>query len=376
MGTGFDNWYPGFMDHANNFHNVASFLTETGLYRYATPHFYTIADFPPRTRDLRPESLYSSPWKGGWWRLRDAVDYMLTASISVLDFAAKYRRDILYNRYQAGRDIIAQYTNGPPYAYFVPQEQRDPVAAAEMLRRLAYNGIEVHQLSAAVTHDGIAHPAGTWVIAMDQPFANFVRQLFDVQDYPDLRQYPEGPPDQPYDVAGWTLPYQMGVRVIEAASPLSDGVRGAMRSPGEGAGGAGAGMLPWDAEVEDAAPFDSPPGVGFDSHPVAAAIVPPPGSDAGGGALFVDPAQNNAFKALNQAWAGGALVRFAPGAPGEEDAAGTSGHYAITGLSRNARSALVSRLRIRASQRGSSNAGVRLARPRIGLYRPWSPFHG
>ncbi len=31
MGTGFDNWYPGFMDHANNFHNVAAFLTETGL---------------------------------------------------------------------------------------------------------------------------------------------------------------------------------------------------------------------------------------------------------------------------------------------------------------------------------------------------------
>ena len=50
MGTGFDNWYPGFMDHANNFHNVASFLTETGLYRYAMPGFYTIQDFPPRTR--------------------------------------------------------------------------------------------------------------------------------------------------------------------------------------------------------------------------------------------------------------------------------------------------------------------------------------
>ena len=373
MGTGFDNWYPGFMDHANNFHNVASFLTETGLYRYATPHFYTIQDFPPRTRDLRPESLYSSPWEGGWWRLRDAVDYMLTASISVLDFAAKYRRDILYNRYQAGRDIIAQYTNGPPYAYFVPQDRRDPVAAVEMLRRLAYNGIEVHQLGEAVTFEGITHPVGTWVIAMDQPFANFVRQLFAVQDYPDLRQYPEGPPDQPYDVAGWTLPYLMGVRVIEAASPLGDEVRGAMTTLGGGAGPAGARMLTWDADVDDAAPFDSPPGVGFDSNPVAAAIVPPPGSDAGGGALFADPAQNNAFKAINQAWVEGGQVRFVSGAPGEEGAAGTSGHYAITGLSGNARSALVSRLHIRAPERGGNNDGVRLARPRIGLYRPWNP---
>ena len=228
MGTGFDNWYPGFIDHANNFHNVASFLTETGLYRYATPHFYTIQDFPARTRDLRPQSLYSSPWEGGWWRLRDAVDYMLTASVSVLDFAAKYRRDVLYNRYQAGRDVIAEYTEGPPYAYFVPADQDDPVAAVEMLRRLAFNGIEVHQLDEAVTFEGVSHPAGTWVIVMDQPFANFVRQLFAVQDYPDLRQYPEGPPDQPYDVAGWTLPYLMGVRVVEAASPLGDEVRGAM----------------------------------------------------------------------------------------------------------------------------------------------------
>ena len=391
MGTGFDNWYPGFMDHANNFHNVASFLTETGLYRYATPHFYTIQDFPARTRDLRPQSLYSSPWEGGWWRLRDAVDYMLTASVSVLDIAAKYRRDILYNRYQAGRDVIAQYTDAPPYAYFVPAEQRDPVAPVEMLRRLAFNGIEIHQLSEAVTFEGISHPAGTWVVAMDQPFANFVRQLFAEQDYPDLRQYPEGPPDQPYDVAGWTLQYLMGVRVVEASSPLGADVRDAMTALGvgeEGEGdvgraaglaipaGAGAAMLRWDAEVDDAAPFDSPPGVGFDSHPVAAAIVPPAGSDAGGGALVVDPAQNNAFKAINQAWAAGGEVRFVPGAAGEEGEAGTSGNYAITGLSGSTRSALVSQLHIQAPSRtgaaGRGDGGVRLSQPRVGLYRPWN----
>ena len=366
MGTGFDNWYPGFMDHANNFHNVASFLTETGLYRYATPGFYTLQDFPPRTRDLRPQSLYSSPWEGGWWRLRDAVDYMLTASVSVLDFAAKYRRDLLYNRYQAGRDIIAQYTDGPPYAYFVPQEQDDPVAAVEMLRRLAYNGIEVHQLSEPVTHDGIAHPAGTWVIAMDQPFANFVRQLFAVQDYPDLRQYPEGPPDQPYDVAGWTLPYMMGVRVVEAASPLGDDMRGVMTALGTGGA-----MLGWDADVDDAAPFDSPAGVGFDSHPVAAAIVPPAGTDGGGSGLAVDPAQNNTFKALNRAWSAGAQVSFVPGSAGENGNAGATGHYLITGLSGTARSALVTDLGLRTERAGAT--GTRFSQPRIGLYRPWNP---
>ncbi|WP_419161087.1 M14 family metallopeptidase [Candidatus Palauibacter sp.] len=362
MGTGFDNWYPGFMDHAHNFHNVVSFLTETALYRYATPGFYTIGDFPASERDLRPESLYSSPWEGGWWRLRDAVDYMLTASISVLDVAAKYKTDLLYNRYQAGRDIIAQYEEGPPYAYFVPQEQRDPVAAVELLRRLAFNGIEIDQLARAVNHQGLDHPAGTWVIRMDQEFANFVRQLFVLQEYPDLREYPEGPPDQPYDVSGWTLPVQMGVRVIEAASPLGAEVRDALEPlSGE--------ALAWDAAVEDAAPFDAPIGVGFDSHPVAAAIVPPAGRVTGGGsALVVDPAQNNAFKAVNRAWATGARVSWVPGRTGADGEPGTGGRYAISGLPGEAQ--IVRDLGLQAT-RGSG--GENLRPPRIGLYRPWSP---
>ena len=77
-------------------------------------------------------------------------------------------------------------------------------------------GIEVHQLTEPIEFEGVTHAEGTWVIPMDQPFANFVRQLFDTQEYPDLRQYPQGPPDQPYDLAGWTLPYQMDVRVVAA----------------------------------------------------------------------------------------------------------------------------------------------------------------
>ena len=92
-------------------------------------------------RDLRSESLYPSPWPPGWWRLKDAVDYMLTASMSVLDYAAKYKEELLYNRYQAGRDQIRRYEQNPPYAYVIPQQQRDPVAPVELLRRLAFNGV-------------------------------------------------------------------------------------------------------------------------------------------------------------------------------------------------------------------------------------------
>ena len=133
----FDAWYPGYIDYLPMLQNIAAFWTETALYRYATPHFYTVNDFPQSARDLRPSILYSSPWKGGWWRLEDAVDYMCAASYYALDYAAKYKEDLLYNRYQAGRNTIRKYEEDPPYAYFIPQEQRDPVAPVELLRRLA-----------------------------------------------------------------------------------------------------------------------------------------------------------------------------------------------------------------------------------------------
>ena len=70
MGTGFDAWYPGYIDYMPMLQNIASFWTETALYRYATPHFYTIDEFPKEFRDLRPQSLYPTPWPGGWWRLK------------------------------------------------------------------------------------------------------------------------------------------------------------------------------------------------------------------------------------------------------------------------------------------------------------------
>jgi hypothetical protein len=353
MGTGFDAWYPGYVDYMPLLQNQAAFWTETALYRYATPHFYTLQDFPADRRDLRAESLYPSPWQGGWWRLGDAVEYMRVASIAVLDYAAKYGEDLLYNRYQSGRDQAAHYAASPPYAYFVPREQRDPVAPVELLRRLAFNGLRVHQLTADVTHEGLTHPAGTWVLPMDQEFAELARQVLEVQTYPDLREYPEGPPEQPYDAAGWTLPYQMDVRVVAATQPLDDAVRAAMEPLTTDA-------VPWDTDVDDASPFDRVDGVGFDVHPVAAAIRPPLGTVSGsGGALVLDPSQNNTFRALNDAWSAGATVRFA------------AGRYVVSDLSGQTRDRMVSDYALRATA-GSAD-GIVLPRPRLGLYRPWSP---
>ena len=188
MGTGFDAWYPGYIDFLPMFQNRVAFWTETALYRYATPRFYTVDDFPKEARDLVTETLYPSPWKGGWWRLRDAVDYMRVASLSVLEYAAKYKDRLLFNRYQSGINTILTYRSEPPFAYFIPRKQRDPVAAVEMLKRLAFNGIRIFELSSRISFEGLAHPAGSWLVPMDQEFSELVRELFQEQTYPDLRE--------------------------------------------------------------------------------------------------------------------------------------------------------------------------------------------
>ena len=361
MGTAFDAWYPGYVDYAPNFKNIAAFWTETALYQYATPHEYTIEDFPQNMRDLRPHSLYSSPWPPGMWRLRDAVDYMETASLSVLEFAAKYKESVLFDRYQAGRDQIARGTKSAPYAYVVPQDQRDPVAAVELLRRLAFGGVRVSQLTSSATIGAETFPAGTWVIPTDQEFAAMAREVLDVQKYPDLRQYPNGPPERPYDMAGWTLPLQMGVRVVTATAPLAADVRAKMKSLGP-MPDPNVRPTPYDSSTaKDAAPFDSVPGVGFNTNPAAAAIVPPPGTITGSGPILaVDPAENNAFRAINRAWQQGATVQM------------TGGRYAIGGLPERAQQDLVASLALRA-ERISAPADARpVKHARIGVYQPWS----
>src|SRR6266404_7475999 len=184
----FDDWYPGFIDHVNSFRNTVSFLTETALYRYATPHFYTIDEFPRDKQDLRTEVFYASPWRGGWWRLSDAVNYMIAASMAVLDTAAKNREDLLFNRYQAGRDVIQRFTKDPPYAYVIPREQRDLPTAATLVEKLLINGVEVHHATSEFKANGSMYKNGAWVVLMDQPFASLVKELFEVQKYPDMRQ--------------------------------------------------------------------------------------------------------------------------------------------------------------------------------------------
>ncbi len=243
----FDNWYAGFTDWAHVFRGEISFFTETALYEYATPHFYTVSDFPKNFQDLRALSMYSTPWEGGWWHLKDAVDYMVGGSMSVLDLAAKNRETLLYNRYQSARDNMNHFKKEPPFAYVIRGKQADTPEAALLAQKMIDNGLDVYASQAGFAANGVSYPEGSWVIPMDQPFSSLAKELFERQKYPDaLENGTSKSVDLPYDVTGWTLPLQMGVSVDAVTDPLTAEQRAkitkidAVKLPAAGVDGAGA----------------------------------------------------------------------------------------------------------------------------------------
>src|ERR1700728_1494412 len=217
----FDNWYAGFTDWAGVFRNEISFFTETGLYAYATPRFYTVNEFPKNEQDLRALTMYTTPWEGGWWHLKDAVYYMVAGSMSALDLAAKNRETLLYNRYQAARDNIQHFRKEPPFAYVISDKQADTPEAGLLAQKMIDNGLDVYATKDGFKGNGVTYPAGSWVIPMDQPFSALAKELFERQRYPDaLENGTAKAVDLPYDVTGWTLPLQMGVNVDTVSDPL------------------------------------------------------------------------------------------------------------------------------------------------------------
>jgi hypothetical protein len=335
--VGFDNWYPGFLDFTHIFRNSIAFFTETALYRYATPRFYTVDEFPADQRDLRSGVFYSSPWKGGWWRLSDAVNYMEGASMAVLDLAAKYREELLFNRYQAARDNMERFRREPPYAYVIPRDQRDLGEAATLVQKLMTNGIEIHETTKAFAANGRDYPAGTWVILMDQPFSALVKELLEPQRYPEIRESPNGPPIRPYDVSGWTLPMQMDVQTAPVLQPVSPEQRAALR------------------RIEK--------------------FTPPAGKVDGEGTVYIlGRGTNAAFKAVNEVFAAGGRVGFATSEI-ETPEGKQTGAIVISGIdaSRVTRIIHDNSLVAKAAVAAPRDV-IPVKKLRVGLYRAWNPI--
>jgi hypothetical protein len=217
-GRSFTGWWIGACDDTSWLHNVIGLLSEMASVKVATPIYVEPNEIPQSYYEKRME--FPDPWPGGWWRLRDLVDYELTLSLSLVKTAAMHKEDLLFNFYQMYKNSIEQVDKNQPYAFVVPASQHDYPTALRMIDILMTGGVEVDQAKADFVAGGKVYPAGSFVIKMAQPYKPYAWALLERQKYPDLRQYAGGPPVPPYDNAGWTLPLQMGVACDQVDDPF------------------------------------------------------------------------------------------------------------------------------------------------------------
>ncbi len=218
----YDYYWPGYEDSAPLGHNTVCLLVEAASVRIATPVTVEIGELRGSPRGLpeyRAQINFPNPWPGGTWRLRDIVEYELSAAWGLLDAVSHYRQEIVGNFYAMGRRAIQAGERGRPFAYVIPPDQRDPVAARKLVDLLTQGAIEVHRAATPFTADGRTYAAGSQIVLMAQPFRAYAKTLLERQDYPG-RRVPGAPTERPYDVAAWTLPYQMGVTVDTVDFPF------------------------------------------------------------------------------------------------------------------------------------------------------------
>jgi hypothetical protein len=121
-----------------------------------------------------------------------------------------------------------------PRGYILPSSQRDFPTAIKFINTLIKNGVTVHRATAEFSVNGKKYPAGSIVVKAAQAFRPHVLDMFEPQDHPNDFQYPGGPPIPPYDNAGYTLAYQMGVefdRILDGFDGPFEKVNGLQKAP-------------------------------------------------------------------------------------------------------------------------------------------------
>jgi hypothetical protein len=218
----YDTWWHGGFRSAPYYHNSIGILSEAASANLMSP--VTIREESlaanRNTRGL-PNLLeratnYPDTWRGGLWRPADIAAIEMTASRALLQMGAKFRSRYLRNFYEYGRANLAAEPD-EPQAFIVPAGQPNAETNSRFLEILMAQGIEIFEMKKelylkmdAKQADFHEMPLGSFLIFVNQPQKNNVLSLFEKQVYPH-RLLPNGDAEAPYDVAGWTLPLQMGV---------------------------------------------------------------------------------------------------------------------------------------------------------------------
>lgn len=260
-GSVFSTWYNGGLRTTTYFHNMIGLLTEI----VGSPNPSDIPLVPSR---LIPNAATPNPVVPQKWLFRQSIDYSVSLNYAVLNYASRNRDELLFNIYLMGKNSIdkgntdswslspskieemnrmyqdslkrirsnngtgtdqgrttsnilpARYYDSvmknPAYkdarGYIIPSDQPDLATAVVFLNALIRTGVDVQTATTDFTVAGKKYPANSYIVKTNQAFRPHIIDMFDPQDHPNDFQYPGGPPVSPYDAAGWTLAYQMGVQ--------------------------------------------------------------------------------------------------------------------------------------------------------------------
>lgn len=220
--TTFDTWWHGGFRSAPYFHNSIGILSEAASANLMSPVTIT----PEKMQNQKSRGLnspletatnYPQIWQPKSWGAGDIAAMEMTASRSILQMAAKFRRNYLSNFYELNR--AASQTNADqnqPLAYVIFAGQGREEIVSRFIEILIAQGIEVHRMNRELNTETALEtghteiPMNSFLVFLEQPQRSNVEALFGKQVYPH-RVDEKGNVDVPYDVAGWTLPLQMGV---------------------------------------------------------------------------------------------------------------------------------------------------------------------
>jgi hypothetical protein len=285
-GGAYDGWWNGGIRNTGNFHNVIAILTET----IGSPTPMRIPFVPGRQIPTRDLPYPIAPQE---WRFQQSIDYSLSFNRAVIDYASRNRELVLFNIYRMGQRAIqrgsedtwtpspsrinATAANDPnawtslrrpelrdARAYIIPADQPDFLTAIKFVNALREVNVTVHRATSDFQIAGKAYPAGSFVVMSAQAFRPHVLDMFEPQDHPNVIPYPGAPPTPPYDNAGWTLAFQMGVQFDRILEPFS-------------------------GPLEKVTEWNVRPTPG--QRPNAA------------GSIVLDRRQNDAYRAVNRTWA-------------------------------------------------------------------------
>jgi zinc carboxypeptidase len=252
-GGSYDGWWNGGIRNTATFHNIIAILTE--MIGSPTPMRVPLV----MQRQL-PNSDLPYPVPPQEWHFKTSIEYSMATNRGVLDFASRMKANVLFGIYRMGKNSIERgsrdtWTPAPrryqalaarmgaqagdagrdmafwaelhtpelrdPRGYVIPSDQPDFPTATKFVNALRETGITVQRATREFDAAGKKYPAGSYVVMTAQSFRPHVIDMFEPQDHPDNFPYPGAPPTPPYDNAGWTLAFQMGVRFDRILEPFT-----------------------------------------------------------------------------------------------------------------------------------------------------------